>query len=93
MLVGSQDAFRHINLSKVTQYCHAILAVTFQDGAVTPSLDGLPSEVDALGFFLERDSALFSHRLNNALRELGDGLPLNRRLRRAVNMVLGACLG
>jgi hypothetical protein len=61
-----------------------------QEGAVPPSLEALPQEVAALGFFLEHESALFSRRLNDALRELGESLPLNRRLRRAVNIVLGA---
>jgi hypothetical protein len=75
-----------MSLRDVSLYTTVLLRLTMPEGGTAG--DALPTELQALGFFLARDSKLFEHQLTVALRELGQEVPINRRLKSAVNTVL-----
>ena len=83
-------------LAQVSRHCVAIFKLL-----VPPTLDGdiqlpneLPPDLSAMGYFLNRGSALFQQHLTSALDGVGAGghgrtaVPLNTRLRHAVNTSL-----
>jgi hypothetical protein len=81
-----QKVYRHLPLRAVCDHLKTLLGVTMSDGWEVG--DSLPKELQSMGFFLARESALFEQELSKKLTGFAPDLPLNCRLKTCVSMVL-----